>query len=56
MVFQQKIIKPSQQVYDIVHSATARQDWKNKGEIHADAIDTVHWEVIGLALQTLPKP
>lgn len=51
-----KVFNPSKKVYDIAHLATAREYWKIKGKIHAEAIDSIHCEAIGSSLWSLPRP
>jgi hypothetical protein len=45
----------SKQIYYIIHSKTAKEYWTNKSKTIPEALDYVHWDIVGQALKSLPR-
>jgi hypothetical protein len=41
----------TESLYDIVHSDEAKEYWKQKDKINTSDIDSVNWDVIGVAMK-----
>jgi len=49
-----KLSQLSKQIYYIIHSKTVLEYWTKKGKTVPEALDYIHWDIIGQALQVLP--
>jgi hypothetical protein len=49
-----KLSQLSKQIYYIIHYKTAKEYWTNKIKTIQEAIDYIHWDIVGQALKSLP--